>query len=46
MKKVGEEYEMKMLAGAGMMLEKGHEILFLCRPPIACRAAVQAGYLF
>lgn len=27
MKSAGEESEMKMLADAGMMLEKGHEIL-------------------
>jgi hypothetical protein len=31
MKSAGEEPEMKMLADAGMMLEKGHEILFLLR---------------
>lgn len=31
MKSAGEESEMKMLADAEMMLEKGHEILFLLR---------------
>lgn len=33
MNSAGEESEMKMLAGAEMMLEKGHEILFLLKVP-------------